>query len=85
MKLAHVVTLAAALLALPGLPAQAQDARPNIVLILIDDAGFSDLGAYGSEIATPNLDVLAARGACRNPCPSSIAANRPISVTSRMM
>lgn len=63
MKLAHVVTLAAALLALPGLPAQAQDARPNIVLILIDDAGFSDLGAYGSEIATPNIDALAARGA----------------------
>ena len=63
MKLAHVVALAAALLAFPGLPAQAQDARPNIVLILIDDVGFSDLGAYGSEIATPNIDALAARGA----------------------
>ncbi|PKP77563.1 MAG: arylsulfatase [Alphaproteobacteria bacterium HGW-Alphaproteobacteria-3] len=63
MKLAHVLALAAALLALPGLPAEAQDARPNIVLILIDDVGFSDLGAYGSEIATPNIDALAARGA----------------------
>lgn len=62
MKLAHVVALAAALL-MPGLAAQAQDGRPNIVLILIDDAGFSDLGAYGSEIATPNIDALAARGA----------------------
>lgn len=44
------------------LPAVAQDARPNIVLILADDAGFSDFGAYGSEIATPNIDALAAKG-----------------------
>ena len=36
--------------------------RPNIVLILADDMGFSDLGCYGSEIPTPNLDRLAARG-----------------------
>jgi hypothetical protein len=33
--------------------------RPNILLILADDQGFSDLGSYGSEIATPDLDRLA--------------------------
>ncbi len=36
--------------------------RPNIVLILSDDMGFSDLGCYGSEISTPNLDDLAMSG-----------------------
>lgn len=36
--------------------------RPNIVLIMSDDMGFSDIGCYGSEINTPNLDALAAGG-----------------------
>jgi len=38
------------------------DGRPNIVVILSDDMGFSDLGCYGGEIETPNLDALAAGG-----------------------
>jgi len=37
-------------------------ARPNIVIIMADDMGYSDIGCYGSEIATPNIDRLAAKG-----------------------
>jgi hypothetical protein len=36
--------------------------RPNIVILLGDDLGFADLGAFGSEIKTPNLDSLANQG-----------------------
>lgn len=37
--------------------------KPNIILILADDMGYSDIGCFGGEIATPNLDRLAASGA----------------------
>ncbi|MDO9337871.1 MAG: arylsulfatase [Caulobacter sp.] len=46
----------------PSAAAPAPAKQPNIVLILIDDAGYTDLGAYGSEIATPTIDALAAGG-----------------------
>src|SRR4051812_9856077 len=36
--------------------------KPNILFILADDLGYSDLGCYGGEIATPNLDALAKNG-----------------------
>ena len=45
-----------------GSLAAESDSRPNIVLIMADDLGFSDLGCYGSEIQTPNLDALAEKG-----------------------
>ena len=40
----------------------AKDNRPNFVIIMADDMGFSDIGCYGSEIKTPTLDKLAANG-----------------------
>jgi arylsulfatase len=43
-------------------PITAADDRANIVLIMVDDMGFSDLGCYGGEIETPNLDALAVGG-----------------------
>ena len=36
--------------------------KPNIIYIMSDDMGFSDIGCYGSEIKTPNLDKLADNG-----------------------
>jgi arylsulfatase len=43
-------------------PAHADAPRPNIILIMSDDMGWSDLGCYGGEIETPNLDALARHG-----------------------
>ena len=36
--------------------------RPNIVLMMVDDLGYSNFGCYGSEIETPNIDALASEG-----------------------
>ncbi len=47
----------------PGAQAASPEARPpNIVILVADDWGFTDVGAFGSEIPTPHLDALAARG-----------------------
>jgi hypothetical protein len=50
-----------------GTPLASQSApdRPNILLIVVDDMGYSDLGAFGGEIRTPNIDRVARRpGQC---------------------
>jgi len=62
----------------PFKPADAQKVqKPNIIIIMADDMGYSDLGCYGSEIKTPNLDKLAATGVrftqfynCARCCPT---------------
>ncbi len=66
MKKASIAMIAGTLAALFGEAAPAQAPapvkRPNIVIILGDDLGFADMGAFGSEIRTPNLDALASEG-----------------------
>ena len=48
--------------AIQGISAISSRKKPNILLIVADDMGFSDLGCYGSEIQTPNIDALAQGG-----------------------
>jgi len=57
-----ILLTAALLLSLCLAAAAKTPARPNIVLIMADDLGYSDLGCYGGEIETPNLDALARGG-----------------------
>ena len=46
----------------PNIASAKPDSKPNIVLIMVDDMGFSDLGCYGGEIQSPNLDRIAQQG-----------------------
>ena len=43
-------------------PRRAPKGTPNIVIVYMDDMGYADVGCFGSEIETPHIDVLAARG-----------------------
>ena len=58
MKLLHTFVISFLCLISTALSAE----KPNVLIIMVDDLGFSDLGCYGSEIETPNLDRLAANG-----------------------
>ena len=59
----YVLAIFALIVTLAAQTAPAADApRPNFLVVLVDDLGFSDLGCYGSEIDTPTLDKLAAEG-----------------------
>lgn len=57
------LSIMSALLAVTGAQAQDNPQPPNVVIILVDDAALMDLGVYGGEAQTPNIDALAARGA----------------------
>jgi arylsulfatase len=58
----YLLTLAAAVAMVAAPLPAAEPTKPNIVFILADDLGYSDLGCYGGEIDTPNLDALAKNG-----------------------
>ena len=59
-SLRRLLTASAA--ALPVLASAQQDKRPNIMLIVVDDMGYSDMGCFGGEIETPNLNRMAQEG-----------------------
>ncbi len=66
-QLYHVLTVILVTCSLQSTSSFAQPpvtslSKPNIIVILLDDLGFSDIGAYGGEIKTPHMDQLAANG-----------------------
>ncbi len=80
MRFPLAISVCTLLFAAPIHAADGAPTRPNIILIVADDLGFSDLACYGSEIATPNLDKLAADGLrftqfynCAHCCPTRAA------------
>jgi len=65
MKISWVhglLIIAVSALIASGGPASAGEQRPNILLIVADDSGYADIGSFGGEIQTPNIDALAATG-----------------------
>ena len=61
-NMAKAFALILSLLSAFAMAQQAGDRRPNIVLIVTDDMGYADIGSFGGEIATPNIDSLASDG-----------------------
>jgi arylsulfatase len=62
LRLFFLVTASAFFCTSSSLLFAVPEGRPNILVILVDDMGFSDIGCYGSEIPTPNIDALAQGG-----------------------
>ena len=62
MKVRYYLLIAVILTIFPACELINKPEQPNILLILVDDMGFSDIGCYGGEIQTPNLDKLASEG-----------------------
>ena len=57
-----LLLLAVAFVSLLESNALAQPSKPNVLLVVVDDMGWTDVGAYGAEIETPNIDRLANMG-----------------------
>jgi len=77
MKADNIISAMTLLSVVPCWGGNKGDGRPNIVLIMADDMGYSDIGCYGGEIPTPNIDALAADGLrftqfynCGRSCPT---------------
>jgi len=62
LKMCGVVGAAGVAMSNPLMGVPADSRRPNIILIMADDLGYSDIGCFGGEVQTPNLDRLAAEG-----------------------
>ena len=62
MKVPNILVATLLLLGPSVLEAAPDRTRPNIILIMVDDMGYSDIGCYGGEVKTPNLDQLAENG-----------------------
>ena len=62
MKLSLLTLLIFTFICGPILSESADQTRPNIILIMVDDMGYSDIGCYGGEVKTPNLDKIAKDG-----------------------
>jgi arylsulfatase len=61
-KLVGFILVVAVSISIDSLAQKSKEPRPNIILIMADDMGYSDIGSYGGDISTPNLDRLAAEG-----------------------
>ena len=62
MKTPYLTTLIVSICLYPALSSGEEASPPNIILMMADDMGWSDIGCFGSEIATPNIDRIAGEG-----------------------